>query len=130
VTFTKDLVDGLPINRGVPFQDVAKAGLNFGDGKSSLHASVSQFSFCTKDTKEEKDILAELTEKYTPLLEWLKVEAGDNVKDGECSISYMIVRGSGLMLHIRQLLSLTGLSQVLVPSWQTPWVSQQMSKSS
>ncbi|OAX43511.1 HSP90-domain-containing protein [Rhizopogon vinicolor AM-OR11-026] len=50
--------------KGVPFQDVAKAGLDFGD-----------------DTKEEKDTLAELIDKYTPLLEWLKVEAGDNVKD-------------------------------------------------
>jgi heat shock protein beta len=36
-----------------------------------------------EDTTEEKDTLLELTEKYAPLLEWLKVEAGDNVKDGE-----------------------------------------------
>ncbi|KAG1806823.1 Hsp90 protein-domain-containing protein [Suillus plorans] len=49
--------------KGVPFQDVAKAGLDFGD-----------------DTQEEKDEIAELTDKYAPLLEWLKIEAGDNVK--------------------------------------------------
>ena len=39
-----------------------------------------------EDTTEEKDALVELTEKYAPLLEWLKVEAGDNVKDGEWSL--------------------------------------------
>ncbi|KAG2141685.1 Hsp90 protein-domain-containing protein [Suillus bovinus] len=49
--------------KGVPFQDVAKAGLDFGD-----------------DTEEEKDAIAELTDKYAPLLEWLQLEAGDNVK--------------------------------------------------
>ncbi|KAG2118761.1 Hsp90 protein-domain-containing protein [Suillus discolor] len=49
--------------KGVPFQDVAKAGLDFGD-----------------DTQEEKDEIAELTDKYAPLLEWLTIEAGDNVK--------------------------------------------------
>jgi heat shock protein beta len=35
------------------------------------------------DTPEEKDTIAELTDKYAPLLEWLKIEAGDNVKNGE-----------------------------------------------
>jgi hypothetical protein len=40
-----------------------------------------------EDTTEERDTLVELTEKYAPLLEWLKVEAGDNVKDGEWSLN-------------------------------------------
>jgi heat shock protein beta len=42
-----------------------------------------RYSHWHEDTKEEKDTLAALTEKYTPLLEWLKLEAGENVKDGE-----------------------------------------------
>ncbi|KAH7914371.1 Hsp90 protein-domain-containing protein [Hygrophoropsis aurantiaca] len=47
--------------KGVPFQDVAKAGLQFGD--------------------EEAEELKELKETYAPLLEWLKVQAGDAVRD-------------------------------------------------
>ena len=39
-----------------------------------------------KDTEDEKDALKALSEKYTPLLEWLKVEAGESVKDGELSL--------------------------------------------
>lgn len=53
---------------------------------SLIDVRVSLFSYPHKDTKEEKDTLEELTEKYAPLLEWLKVEAGDNVKDGEWSL--------------------------------------------
>lgn len=82
--------------KGVPFQDVAKAGLDFGD-----------------DTPEEKDTLAELTEKYAPLLEWLKVEAGENVKDvivsnrlvtSPCAI---VADSMGFTANVQKLMSAT-----------------------
>ncbi|KAH7887755.1 Hsp90 protein-domain-containing protein [Phlebopus sp. FC_14] len=50
--------------KGIPFQDVAKAGLRFGD-----------------DTEEDVQWMATLTEKFTPLIEWLKQQASDNVRD-------------------------------------------------
>ncbi|KAF9221952.1 HSP90-domain-containing protein [Gyrodon lividus] len=50
--------------KGIPFQDVARAGLKFGD-----------------DSEEDVETMAALTEKFAPLLEWLKVEAGDNVRN-------------------------------------------------
>ncbi|KAG1891667.1 uncharacterized protein F5891DRAFT_1211131 [Suillus fuscotomentosus] len=40
-----------------------------------------RYSHPHTDTPEEKDTIAELTDKYAPLLEWLKIEAGDNVKN-------------------------------------------------
>ncbi|KAF8974761.1 Hsp90 protein-domain-containing protein [Flammula alnicola] len=53
--------------KNVPFQDVAKAGLKFGDEDL--------------DPEEEKAQQKELEEKYKPLIEWLKKEAGDAVRD-------------------------------------------------
>jgi hypothetical protein len=44
-----------------------------------------RYSHPHTDTPEEKDTIAELTDKYAPPLEWLKIEAGDNVKNGEYS---------------------------------------------
>ncbi|KAG2367394.1 Hsp90 protein-domain-containing protein [Suillus spraguei] len=82
--------------KGVPFQDVAKAGLDFGD-----------------DTAEERDTTAELTDKYTPLLEWLKIEAGDNVKDvivsnrlvtSPCAI---VADSQGFTANVQKLMSAT-----------------------
>ncbi|KAI6164847.1 cation-transporting ATPase [Pisolithus thermaeus] len=58
------LVQSLRSWKGFKFQDVAKAGLDFGD-----------------DTEEDKDVMADLQEKYAPLLEWLKVEAQEVVRD-------------------------------------------------
>ncbi|KAF6762628.1 heat shock protein Hsp90 [Ephemerocybe angulata] len=49
----------------IPFQDVAKAGLKFGD----------------EDPEEEKREQEELTEKFKPLIDWLKTEAKDQVRD-------------------------------------------------
>ncbi|KAG2077431.1 HSP90-domain-containing protein [Suillus decipiens] len=66
--------------KGVPFQDVAKAGLDFGDGKLPSTRGF-HCPYIRTDTAEERDTIAELTDKYAPLLEWLKIEAGDNVKD-------------------------------------------------
>lgn len=34
------------------------------------------------DKENEKEELEKLTEKFTPLLEWLKAEAGDLVRSG------------------------------------------------
>ncbi|KAG1892466.1 Hsp90 protein-domain-containing protein [Suillus subluteus] len=82
--------------KGVPFQDVAKAGLDFGD-----------------DTLEEKDTIAELTDKYAPLLEWLKIEAGDNVKNvivsnrlvtSPCAI---VADSMGFTANVQKLMSAT-----------------------
>ncbi|KAG6900979.1 hypothetical protein C0993_004417, partial [Termitomyces sp. T159_Od127] len=53
--------------KNVPFQDVAKAGLKFGDENENA-----------EDEKEEQKRLAE---KFKPLLEWLKAEAKDLVRD-------------------------------------------------
>jgi len=53
--------------KNVPFQDVAKAGLKFGDEEL--------------DPEEEKERLDGLNEKFKPLLEWLKQEAKDVVRD-------------------------------------------------
>jgi heat shock protein beta len=82
--------------KGVPFQDVAKAGLDFGD-----------------DTPEEQDTIAELTDKYAPLLEWLKIEAGDNVKNvivsnrlvtSPCAI---VADSMGFTANVQKLMSAT-----------------------
>ncbi|TCD70817.1 hypothetical protein EIP91_001507 [Steccherinum ochraceum] len=51
----------------LPFQDVAKAGLKFGDEDL--------------DAEEEKERQKELTEEYQPLLDWLKKEASEVVRD-------------------------------------------------
>ncbi|KAF8076368.1 heat shock protein Hsp90 [Lyophyllum atratum] len=53
--------------KNVPFQDVAKAGLKFGDED--------------QDPEEEKEEQKRLTEKFKPVLDWLKVEAKDIVRD-------------------------------------------------
>ncbi|KAF8559124.1 HSP90-domain-containing protein [Imleria badia] len=50
--------------KGIRFQDVAKAGLKFGD-----------------DSEEEVESMETLTEKFTPLLNWLKVQVGENARD-------------------------------------------------
>lgn len=51
----------------VPFQDVAKSGLKFGDE--------------AEDPEEEKALQKQLTEEYKPLLEWIKKEAKEIVQD-------------------------------------------------
>jgi len=53
--------------KGVPFQDVAKAGLKFGDEDL--------------DPEEEKEQQEALEVKFQPLIEWLKHEAKDSVLD-------------------------------------------------
>ncbi|KAK7695990.1 hypothetical protein QCA50_000630 [Cerrena zonata] len=51
--------------KAVPFQDVAKAGLKFGD----------------ESPEEEKAELESFAEQFKPLLTWLKKEAGELVRD-------------------------------------------------
>ncbi|GLB33793.1 putative hsp90 protein [Lyophyllum shimeji] len=53
--------------KNVPFQDVAKAGLKFGDED--------------QDPEEEKEEQKRMAEKFKPLIDWLKVEAKDAVRD-------------------------------------------------
>jgi len=60
-------VQNLRVWKTVPFQDVAKAGLRFGDEEMS--------------PEEEKEEQKKLTEEYKPLLTWLKLQAGDVVRD-------------------------------------------------
>ncbi len=56
------------MHRRVPFQDVAKAGLKFGDEEAQ---------------KDEKAEMEAAKEKFKPLLDYLKKEAGDKVREGE-----------------------------------------------
>ncbi|KAG6332715.1 hypothetical protein ID866_6376 [Astraeus odoratus] len=58
------LVQALRTWKGLKFQDVAKAGLEFGD-----------------DTEEEKEAMSKLQDTFAPLLEWLKAEAAEIVRD-------------------------------------------------
>ncbi|KAH0839764.1 Hsp90 protein-domain-containing protein [Lanmaoa asiatica] len=58
------MVHSLQSWKGIQFQDVAKAGLKFGD-----------------DSEEEVESMATLTEKFAPLLNWLKVQVGENARD-------------------------------------------------
>jgi len=60
-------VQNLRLWKKVPFQDVAKAGLRFGDEDMS--------------PEEEKEEQKALTEQFKPLLDWLKEEAKDVVRD-------------------------------------------------
>lgn len=53
--------------KGIPFQDAAKAGLQFGDEDL--------------DAEEEKAMQTEIKEKFKPLLSWLKVQAEGIVRD-------------------------------------------------
>ena len=68
------------------FQDVAKAGLKFGDeGKSfNIFTFMSHESDWDVDMspEEEKRQQQELKEKFQPLLTWLKDQAGDVVRSG------------------------------------------------
>jgi len=53
--------------KGIPFQDAAKAGLQFGDEHL--------------DPKDEQTKQAETKEKFKPLLNWLKIHVQDVVRD-------------------------------------------------
>jgi heat shock protein 90kDa beta len=75
----------LSISRGVPFQDVAKAGLMFGDEGIFQRSKDSFFLFfitLDSDPEEEKEEQKALEVKFQPLIEWLKYEAKDSVLDG------------------------------------------------
>ncbi|KAH7929430.1 HSP90-domain-containing protein [Leucogyrophana mollusca] len=84
--------------KGVPFQDVAKAGLQFGD----------------EEIDGGKEALEELKEEYAPLLEWLKAQAGDVVRDvvlsdrlvtSPCAV---VADSMGFTANVQKLMSATG----------------------
>lgn len=54
------------MTRKLSFQDVAKAGLKFGD----------------EEDENENELQESLTEKYKPLLDWLKKQSEGIVRDG------------------------------------------------
>ncbi|KAN0097613.1 Hsp90 domain containing protein [Tylopilus felleus] len=90
------LIHSLQSWKGMRFQDVAKAGLKFGD-----------------DSEEEEESIAALTEKFAPLLSWLKVQVGDNARDvvisdrlvtSPCAI---VADSMGVTANVQRLLSAT-----------------------
>ncbi|KAI0677113.1 heat shock protein Hsp90 [Trametes maxima] len=64
----------------IPFQDVAKGGLKFGDEEL--------------DPEEEKEEQARLTEKYKPLIEWLRKEIREKGVARDVVISNRLVTSS------------------------------------
>jgi heat shock protein 90kDa beta len=73
---------------------VAKAGLKFGDEGKFLSV-VRKYRLINRflldlDAEEEKDEEKALTEKFKPLLDWLKVQVKDIVQDG-----MVLARGYG-----------------------------------
>lgn len=76
------------LTRGLPFQDVAKAGLVFGDEgecRICVHGPAGN-SACLvpadSDPEYEKEQQEILKERFKPLLDYLKKEAQDLVRDG------------------------------------------------
>jgi heat shock protein 90kDa beta len=59
------MLQNLRTVKNIPFQDVAKIGLKFGD----------------EDPEQEMDEKKQLEEKFQPLLDWLKGHTGDVVRD-------------------------------------------------
>lgn len=90
------LVQTLRTWKGFKFQDVAKAGLVYGD-----------------DTEEDREAMAALGQKYGPLLEWLKVEADEVVRDVVLSDRLVIspcavvADSTGLTANVQKLMSAT-----------------------
>lgn len=88
------LVQTLRTWKGFKFQDVAKAGLVFGD-----------------DTDEDREVMAALEKKYAPLLAWLKAEAGEVVRDVVLSDRLVIspcavvADTTGLTANVQKLMS-------------------------
>ncbi|KAI0268205.1 Hsp90 protein-domain-containing protein [Gloeopeniophorella convolvens] len=83
--------------KGIPFQDAAKAGLQFGDEDL--------------DAEEEKAKQAETKKKFEPLLTWLKEQAGGIVRDvvisdrlvsSPCAI---VADASGFTANVQRLMS-------------------------
>ena len=81
----------------VPFQDVAKAGLKFGDEGITMcflrkNCSLNflfSFFFQDLDPEEEKEQLNDIKERFKPLIMWLKGQASEVVRDGKSSFIYV-----------------------------------------
>lgn len=72
---------------------MAKAGLKFGDERTfkSARSIFSPNVFPTDlDPEEEKAEQKALTEKFQPLIDYLKKEAKDTVRDGMPSLPYCV----------------------------------------
>jgi len=71
----------------LPFQDVAKAGLKFGDeGRRTYFRwplSWCLISVTDEEEEDSKEAQKKLEEKFKPLLEWLTEETKDVVRSGE-----------------------------------------------
>ncbi|KAH9977725.1 Hsp90 protein-domain-containing protein [Lactifluus volemus] len=89
--------------KGIPFQDAAKAGLQFGDEDL--------------DPEEEKARQAEIKEKYKPLLVWLKKQVENVVRDviisdrlvtSPCAI---VADAGGYTANIQRIMSATNKNQ-------------------
>ena len=79
----------------VPFQDVAKAGLKFGDEGITMcflrkNCSLN-FLFQDLDPEEEKEQLNDIKERFKPLIMWLKGQASEVVRDGKCIFTCIYV---------------------------------------
>ncbi|KAF8138301.1 Hsp90 protein-domain-containing protein [Boletus edulis] len=90
------LIHGLESWKGIKFQDVAKAGLKFGD-----------------DSEEEVESTTTLAEKFAPLLHWLKVQVGEHARDvvisdrlvtSPCAV---VADSFGLTANVQRLMSAT-----------------------
>jgi len=89
--------------KGIPFQDAAKAGLEFGDEDL--------------DPEEEKARQAEAKEKFKPLLSWLKEQAQDIVRDviisdrlviSPCAV---VADAGGYTANVQRIMSATSRGQ-------------------
>ena len=80
--------------RKLPFQDVAKAGLKFGDEGEQYSKKISEDLFTDGryqdlDLEEEKAQQKMLAQKFQPLLAWLKEKTGDVVRDGKLQLFHV-----------------------------------------
>ncbi|KAJ7228675.1 Hsp90 protein-domain-containing protein [Mycena pura] len=76
------LIQNIRQFKNIPFQDVAKAGLKFGDEGLPISAVSLPNSNDTLDVEEEEKAEKEIqTERYTPLINYLKSHSKDVVRD-------------------------------------------------
>jgi heat shock protein 90kDa beta len=75
----------ISVCRGFAFQDIAKVGLKFGD-EGQVHSQLFRYDrlieWADVEEEEERAQQEELKEKYQPLIQYLKLQASDVVRDG------------------------------------------------
>ncbi|EIW76098.1 cation-transporting ATPase [Coniophora puteana RWD-64-598 SS2] len=101
--------------KGVTFQDVAKSGLKFGD----------------EDNEEDKQSLKQLKTEFTPLVEWLKQEVGDAVRDvvvsdrlvtSPCAV---VADSMGFTANVQKLMSATNRAAGAQNDFMTEFMKKQ-----